>query len=353
MELSGLLLVAVSIVKALILIGALLAGFAYATYFERKVVARMQVRQGPNRAGPAGLLIPVADGIKLVFKENITPANVERLVYFAAPCISLVVAILAFAMIPVADPITVTWGAHEYVIPMAIADANVALLYLLGVTSLAVYGIVLAGWSSNNKYSLIGGLRSAAQMVSYELALGLSLVGVVMVAGTLSIREIVDQQQVVWFVVLQPLGFLLYAITAVAETNRAPFDMPEAEQELVAGYHTEYTGMRFAMFFAAEYMNVITVCAVAVSLFLGGYRLPCFGGALSFLCDLPWYGDVLVFLGKVVLGMFVFVWLRATIPRLRYDQLMSLGWKVLLPLAIVNVALTAVLIAVVQNSGLG
>lgn len=336
----------VNVVKGLVLILALLTGFAYATFFERKVVARMQARVGPNRAGPFGLLIPLADGIKLIFKENITPVNVERSVYFLAPVISMVVAIMAFAMIPIADPLRVTWRGQDYLIPLQIADSNVALLYLLGITSLAVYGIVLAGWSSNNKWSLLGGLRSSAQMVSYELAMGLALVGVVLIAGSLSISEIVDQQRAVWFIWLQPLGFVLYAITAVAETNRAPFDMPEAEQELVAGYHTEYTGMRFALFFMAEYIAMITVCAVAVSLFFGGYRLPCLGGSCL---ELPWYGDVAVFLAKVILGMFLFVWLRATLPRLRYDQLMDFGWKVLLPVAILNVAITALLVAVYQN----
>jgi NADH-quinone oxidoreductase subunit H len=310
----------------------------------------MQMRVGPNRAGPWGLLQPVADGLKLLFKENITPSGVERGTYFLAPLISMTVAVLVFAVIPVADPITVTWQGTTRTIPLQIADFNVGLLYMLGVASLAVYGIVLAGWSSNNKFALIGGLRSSAQMISYELAMGFSLIGVVMLAGTLSVREIVDQQVAVWFVLLQPLGFLLYCVTGVAETNRAPFDMPEAEQELIAGYHTEYGGMRFALFFMAEYINVITVTAVAVSLFLGGYRLPCLPGTpLAFLCDLPWFLDVLVFVAKVIVGLFAFVWLRATLPRLRYDQLMSLGWKVLLPLAIANVVLTAVGIVLYQN----
>jgi NADH-quinone oxidoreductase subunit H len=248
----------------------------------------------------------------------------------------------------------VSLGGRTYEIALQVADFNVALLYVLGVSSLAVYGIVLAGWSSNNKYSLIGGLRSSAQMISYELAMGISLVGVVMVAGTLSITEIVNQQSVRPFVLLQPLGFLIYAITAVAETNRAPFDMPEAEQELIAGYHTEYTGMRFALFFMAEYVNIITVSALAVSLYWGGYHLPCLEGTpLDFLCALPWYGDVLVFVAKLVVVLFGFVWLRATLPRLRYDQLMDLGWKVLLPLSIANVALTAIGLALVENGLLG
>ena len=344
----------VNVVKAVALILALLAGFAYATFFERRVVARMQARLGPNRAGPGGVLLPVADGIKLIFKENITPVGVERGIYFLAPLLSMVVAIMTFAVIPVGDPVTFQWNGGTYTVPLSVADFNVALLYMLGVSSLAVYGIILAGWSSNNKYALIGGLRSSVQMISYELAMGVSLLGVVMLAGTLSVREIVDQQATWWFVLLQPLGFLIYVITAIAETNRSPFDLPEAEQELIAGYHIEYTGMRFALFYMAEYISMITVSALAVSLFLGGYRLPCLPGTpLAFLCALPPLLDVLVFLGKIVLCMFVFVWLRATLPRLRYDRLMHLGWKVLLPLALFNTAATALAIVFYQNLGRG
>jgi NADH-quinone oxidoreductase subunit H len=348
------LVVAVNVVKAVVLIAMLLTGFAYATLFERRVIARMQSRIGPNRTGPKGLLQPIADGVKLLFKENVTPRDADVLVYFLAPLTSLVVAVLAFAMIPIGKPVTLTLGGTEYTVPLQIADSSVALLYLLGVSSLAVYGIVLAGWASNNKYSLIGGLRSSAQMISYELAMGISLVGIVMLAGTLSISGIVDSQNVWWFVVLQPLGFLIFAITALAETNRAPFDMPEAEQELVAGYHTEYTGLRFAMFYMAEYINIITVSAIAISLFWGGYRLPCLEGtALAFVCDAPWYVDVSVFLAKMIVALFLFVWIRATIPRLRFDQLMSLGWKVLLPLALLNVALTAVAVYLLQDGVIG
>jgi NADH-quinone oxidoreductase subunit H len=348
------LVVAVNLVKAVLLLVVLLSGFAYATLFERRVIARMQTRIGPNRAGPFGLLQPVADGIKLLFKENITPRSVDHFVYYLAPLLSLVVAVLTFAVIPAGRPIHVTLGGESYTIPLQMADSSVALLYLLGVSSLAVYGIVLAGWASNNKYSLIGGLRSSAQMVSYELAMGISLIGVVLLAGTLSITGIVEAQGAVWFVLLQPLAFLVYGVTALAETNRAPFDLPEAEQELVAGFHTEYTGLRFAMFYMAEYINIITVSAVAVSLFWGGYRLPCFPNtALAFLCDMPWFVEVLVFTAKVVVALFVFIWLRATLPRLRYDQLMSLGWKVLLPLALLNVAITAVLVYAIQTGTIG
>ena len=333
-----------AVVKGAIVIGALLTGFAYSTWFERKVIARMQVRLGPNKAAPPGLLLPAADGLKLFFKENIIPRAVDKGIFFLAPLISMTVAVLAFAVIPVGDPTEVPW--REGLLQLGIADFDVALLYLLGVTSFAVYGIALAGWASNNKFALIGGLRAGAQMISYELAMGLSILGVVMIVGSLSLHEIVVWQKAhVWLVLLQPLGFVIYVITAIAETNRAPFDMPEAEQELIAGYHTEYTGMRFALFFQAEYIAMLTVCALAAALFLGGYSLP---GV-----ELPWFGDLAVFLGKVIAGMFVFVWIRATMPRLRYDQLMDFGWKVLLPLSIINVVATAVGLALYQNGVFG
>jgi NADH-quinone oxidoreductase subunit H len=294
------------------------------------------------------LLQPLADGIKLLFKENTMPRTADRLTFLLAPLVSIVVAVMTFAVIPVADPITVTIGGQERVIKMALADVNIALLYTMGVTSLGVYGVVLAGWSSDNKYSLLGGLRSAAQMVSYELALGASVLGVVLLAGTLSLSEIVDKQASVWYVFLQPLGFLLFTIAIVAETNRAPFDLPEAEQELIGGYHTEYTGFRFAMFFMAEYIHMITASALVATLFLGGYRLPCIGG-VALLCDAPWFVDIAVFTAKVVAGLFVYVWLRATLPRLRYDRLMELGWKALLPLGLANVVLTAAIFTIWLN----
>jgi NADH-quinone oxidoreductase subunit H len=336
---SAIEILEVTLISAAV-IGALLTGFAYSTWFERKVIAKMQARIGPNKAGPMGLLLPAADGLKLIFKENIIPAAVDKGIYFLAPLISMTVAVLAFAVIPMGDPIDVPW--REGTMALQIADFNVALLYMLGVASFAVYGIALAGWASNNKFALIGGLRSAAQMISYELAMGLSLLGVIMLVGSLSVTDIVLwQKEHVWLIFLQPLGFVIYAITALAETNRAPFDMAEAEQELIAGYHTEYTGMRFALFFQAEYINMLTVSALGASLFLGGYALP--------FIELPWYGDLAVLLAKVILGMFFFVWIRATLPRLRYDQLMDFGWKVLLPLSILNLVLTAVGIVAYQN----
>jgi NADH-quinone oxidoreductase subunit H len=319
-------------IKSLIILVGLLTGFAYMTWFERRAISRIQSRIGPNRVGPFGLLQPVADGLKLIFKESITPAQADRVIYFLAPVMSVVPALIGFAVIPVGDRVRLL--GRE--IPLHLANVNVALLYLLAVSSLGVYGIVLAGWSSNNKWSLLGGLRSSAQMVSYELALGASLIGVVMITGSLSLVDIVNAQSPLPFVVLQPLAFVIYATCAIAEVNRAPFDLPEAEQELTAGYHTEYSGLKFALFYMAEYINIITVSAIATTLFLGGWR----GPFLSETLGPVW------FLIKVIFLLFCFVWIRGTFPRLRYDRLMSLGWKVLLPLALLNIVLTAVGIVV-------
>ncbi len=324
------------IIKCVFILFVLLTGFAYETWLERKVVSRMQFRIGPNRAGPFGLLLPLADGIKLIFKEELTPATADKVIFTVAPVMSMVVALCTFAVIPIGPTITL-FGRD---IPLHLADVNIALMYVLAVSSLGIYGIVLGGWSSNNKYALLGSLRSAAQLISYELALGLSLMGVVMLTGTLSLVQIVDQQAGNfwnWFVFLQPLGFILYVICGIAETNRAPFDLPEAEQELTAGYHTEYSGMKFALFFMAEYINMINVSAIASTMFLGGWRAP-------FGIFPEWTGPVWFFL-KVIAFIFVYIWLRATIPRLRYDQLMDFGWKVLLPLAIANVIVTAIMMA--------
>jgi NADH-quinone oxidoreductase subunit H len=314
-------------IKSIIVCIGLATGFAYMTLLERKFIARLQVRYGPNRVGPLGLLQPLADGVKLIFKEDIIPSGADRVVYTIAPMISVIAAMIAFAVIPIGPDFAV----FGYPIQLHIANLDVGVLYLLAISSLGVYGIVLAGWASNNKYSMLGGLRSSAQMISYELGLGLSLVGVIMVAGSLSVVDIVNfQSGALWLFALQPLGFILYLIAGVAETNRAPFDLPEAEQELVAGYHTEYSSMRFAMFFMAEYINMITVSSVATSVFLGGYYGP-FG-----LLPGPWW-----FFLKVFLLLCGFVWLRATLPRLRYDRLMRVGWTVLLPLGLLNVMLTA------------
>jgi NADH-quinone oxidoreductase subunit H len=325
-----------AVVKSVVIIGFLLTAFAYLTLFERKVIGRMQVRIGPNRVGPMGLLQPLADGIKLFFKEDVSPLGADKWVYLIAPAISTMLALVAFAVIPVGPNINL-FGRE---IGLYLSDANIGILYILAISSLGVYGITLAGWSSNNKYSLIGGIRASAQMISYELTLGMSLMGVVMITGSLSLLDVVESQRTVWNVFWQPLGFLLYVIAGVAETNRAPFDLPEAETELVAGYHTEYSGMKFALFFMAEYINMVTVSSVATTMFLGGYH-----GPFNIL-DGPWW-----FFLKIGLLLFFYVWLRATLPRLRYDRLMSFGWKVLLPLALANVVLTAFGILVFSPGG--
>jgi NADH-quinone oxidoreductase subunit H len=323
--------VLIDVVRSLVIIFGLLTGMAYMTWFERRVISRLQVRIGPNRVGPTGLLQPVADALKLFFKEDILPRNRDRFLFPLAPGISLLAALAAFAVIPIGPPSFTLAGQP---VPLVIQDMPVAVLYLIGVSSLGVYGIVLGGWSSGSKYSLLGALRGGAQVVSYELVLGLALVGVVLVSGTLSLNDMVARQaQSVPFVILQPLGFLLYFTAAIAETNRAPFDLPEAEQELVAGYHTEYSGFRFALYFIAEYVNLLTVSAIAATVFFGGWT-----GPFNFLGG-PWW-----LLIKIAFFAFIFVWLRATLPRLRYDQLMRLSWGILLPLGLLNVLVTAVLV---------
>jgi NADH-quinone oxidoreductase subunit H len=322
-------------VRSLIVIVVLLTMMAYMTWFERRLIAWFQVRIGPNKVGPSGLLQPLADAIKLFFKEDIRPRSADRLLYPLAPAIALFAAISAFAVVPIGPTVNIAgWS-----VPLQIADVSVGVLYLLAASSLGVYGLVLGGWSSGSKYSLLGGLRAAAQVVSYELILGVSLVSVILVSGTLSLGEIVQNQaQSVWYIVLQPVGFILFLIAAVAETNRAPFDLPEAEQELVAGYHTEYSGMRFAMYFIAEYVAMITVSALAATLFLGGWSMP----------FLPiWLQGPHWLLLKMMLFLFLYVWLRATLPRLRYDQLMRLSWGVLLPIGLLNIAVTAIVVAII------
>ena len=320
-------------VKSLILIVLLLTGFAYLTFFERRVLAKMQVRIGPNRAGPMGILQPIADGVKLIFKEELIPDKADKVVFVLAPVITVVPALIILAVVPFGPPLEI--GGR--VIPMGIADGlNVGVLYIMAVASVAVYGITLAGWSSNNKYALLGGLRSSAQMVSYEIALGLSFIGPILLANSMSMRSIVEAQQGWWFILVQPIGFVIFLIATVAEVNRAPFDMPEAEQELAAGYHVEYSGMKFALMFMAEYDKMIAVAAIGASLFLGGYWGP-------WVDQVPLLGPLYLFL-KVVAILFLMIWMRATLPRLRYDRLMSFGWKVMLPLALVNVVLTAGLV---------
>jgi NADH-quinone oxidoreductase subunit H len=328
-----------TLAKAIILIGALLTAFAYLTLIERRVVAFMQTRWGPNRVGPFGLLQPLADALKMVFKEQIIPTKARVLVYLIAPLISIVVALSAFAVVPLGG-YWLGWNIHSPWDPF-IADINVGLLYIFAISSLAVYGIVLGGWASGNKYSLLGSLRSAAQMVSYEVAMSLTIMGVLMLSGTLSMVGIVHAQVNLGlpYIFAQPLGFVLYCVAAVAEVNRAPFDLPEAEQELVAGYLTEYSGLRWSLYQMAEYINMITVSSIAATLFLGGWTL----WPVNYGTFLSW--PFIWYLMKVAIALFVFIWLRATLPRIRYDQLMKVGWRVLLPLAVLNMLFTAVAVA--------
>lgn len=316
----------ISAIKVVIVIVAVLTGCAYSTLLERRVVAFMQNRVGPNTAGPWGLLTPLADGLKLIFKEDIIPSGVDRMTYAIAPIIAFIPSMLAFAVVP----FTSDFSLFGREITGTLSDLNIGVLFVFAVTSLGVYGICLAGWSSGSKYSLLGGIRSSAQMISYELSYGLTIVGVILIANTLSMRELVAQQDSIthWFIWRQPLGFLLYITCAIAETNRAPFDLPEAESELVGGYHTEYSSMRFATFFIGEYAAMLAVSCVGATIFLGGWQGP-------FLPPFIW------FLIKVFAIMFFYIWLRATFPRFRYDQLMNFGWKVLFPLAILNTMVTA------------
>ncbi|MDI6771653.1 MAG: NADH-quinone oxidoreductase subunit NuoH [bacterium] len=322
--------VLVAAVKSVALVVMVLLGFAYATLLERRLLARFQLRYGPNRTGPFGLLQPFADGIKLIFKESFMPATADRLIYWLAPAISMVAALFVYAVIPIGPEIRF-FGAT---VSLYIADVNVGILLVLGASSIGVYGVILGGWSSNNKYALLGCLRSSAQLISYELAIGLAVVSVVLTAGSLSLVDIVNAQQRLWFVALQPVGFLLFFIGALAETNRAPFDLPEAEQELIAGFHTEYGGFKFAMFYVGEYVGIITMSLLVTTLFLGGWHGPLLPG--------PHWVAV-----KTFAFMCLFIWIRATMPRVRHDQLMAFGWKVLVPLGLLNVVATAVIVALV------
>ena len=333
-----------SLIKIVITVFVLLTAVAYTVWLERKVVGHIQNRWGPTRVGPFGLLQPLADGIKFIFKEDLTPPHVYKPLYIAAPIIAVVCALTSISVIPIGNSVRI-FGNE---IPLQITDLNIGLLLILGVTSIGVYGVALAGWSSNSKYSLLGGLRASAQMVSYEISLGLSLIGVLILSGSLSLREIVDAQAGSWWHIIprwnifqgQIVAFFIYLTSAYAETNRIPFDLPEAETELVAGYHTEYSAMKFAMFFMAEYANMITVACLATLLFLGGWHGPIFGPPLL-QAVLP----VFWFVAKVVAFLFIYIWVRGTLPRFRYDQLMAFGWKFLLPLAIANLIVTALFVA--------
>ena len=322
-------LVLVDAIRSAIILGGVLTAFAYVTLLERRLLARFQLRVGPNRVGPLGLLQPLADGIKLIFKESFIPARADRFVFLVAPIISVVAALFVYAVIPIGPPVRL-FGRE---VPLVVADPNAGILLVLAASSIGVYGIILGGWASDNKYSLLGGLRSTAQVISYELTLGLAVLAVVMMAHSLSLVEIVRAQQShPWFVVTQPVAFVLFLVAGLAETNRAPFDLPEAEQELIGGYQTEYGGFAFAMFYLGEYVGVITMGALTATLFLGGWQGP------------PALPPVVWFLLKAFAVVFLFIWIRATLPRLRYDQLMGLGWKVLVPVGLANLALTAVVL---------
>ncbi|MGA3286621.1 MAG: NADH-quinone oxidoreductase subunit NuoH [Bacteroidota bacterium] len=351
MDIISILIVLIKIL--IIMFGVLVLGAAMAVLAERRVSAFIQERLGPNRVGPGGILQPFADVVKLVMKEDIVPRQANRFIHDLAPIISISIALSTFAIIPFGNTIEL-FGRQ---IKLMIADVDIGVLYLLALTSIGVYGVSLAGWSSNNKYSLLGGLRSSAQLISYELSMGLSLIGVIMISGTLRLDQTVLQQTAYWWgiipkwnIFLQPLGFITFMIASFAETNRLPFDLPEAEPELVGGYHTEYTGMKFGLFFLAEYANVITSSAVTVTLFFGGWHLPFaeqWGLSPLMLCLV----QILTFLTKVILLVVFFIIVRWTIPRFRYDQLMRIGWKVMLPMAIANFLLTGLVILGLQWFG--
>ncbi len=333
------------ILKGFILCLILLTGFAYLTLYERRALARMQIRVGPNRAGPQGLLQPIADAVKLIFKEELTPGRVYKVVFILAPVLTVVPSLILAAVIPLGTSFTM-FGRE---ITLHVADINVGVLYLMSIASIAVYGIVLAGWSSNNKYAMLGGVRSSAQMISYELSLGLCFVIAILLGNSMNLNEIVNAQKDMWFAVIQPAGALVFMIVTLAEVNRAPFDMPEAEQELTAGYHAEYSGMKFALFFMAEYQKMIVICMIAATLFFGGYREFWFLKDTFLSVDRFWFLGPIYLLLKVVVLLFFMIWIRATWPRIRYDRLMAFGWKVLLPLSLILAFITATGILLAQE----
>jgi NADH-quinone oxidoreductase subunit H len=318
----------ISVIKSFVIINLVLVTFAYSTWLERKVLGRMQLRYGPNRAGPFGLLQPIADLVKLIRKESFFPAAAIDVPYILAPIVATFTALAAFAVIPFGAG----WEVWGYEIAGVVADVPISLILIFALGSVGIYGFIVGGWASESKYSLLGSMRTCAQLVSYEVSLALSVLGVILMAQTLSLTEIVARQNgELWYIVPQFVGFLCFLIAGIAETNRPPFDLPEAETELVAGYHTEYSGMRFGLFSMAEYVNMITLSGLAVTLFLGGWTGP-------FLPSPLW------FVLKLAVFLFFFIWLRATLPRLRYDQLMRFGWKVLLPVATANAVVTALLV---------
>ncbi|HUL50628.1 MAG TPA: NADH-quinone oxidoreductase subunit NuoH [Gemmatimonadales bacterium] len=338
-----------SIIKILVVFTMVMSGVAGLTLAERRICAWMQDRLGPNRVGPQGLLQPAADGLKNLMKEETMPAAADRVLFLLAPAIAFIPALLTIAVVPFAAPLPTRWG----LVPLVVADLPVGVLYILAISSLGVYGIVLAGWSSNNKYSLLGGLRSSAQMVSYELALSMSTVAVLLLAGNVTLSEVVARQQqsiFTWNVFPLGLAYFVFTVAAFAETNRLPFDLPEAEGELIAGYHTEYSAMKFSMFYIAEYSNMLTASALMATLFFGGWDIP-----FTHWDDAaPWtvwksLATFIVFSLKVGFFLFLYMWVRWTLPRFRYDQLMALGWKVMLPLALVYLAVIATAVWVLHD----
>jgi len=338
------LIIVVTLIKSILLIFALLTAVAYTTLAERKLLGFFQLRYGPNRVGPWGLLQPLADGIKLMFKEDVIISQTDRMIYILAPGIALAAALTPFLAIPFADRIAPDvvrvfgrdWNLTNFGLNKGvIADIDVGLLFVFAISSISVYGVILAGWSSNNKYSLLGGIRVSAQMISYELSIGLSVIGILMIAGTLSLTKIVEAQSGMWFVVYQPLGFIIYLTAAFAEACRTPFDLIECENELVAGYHTEYSSMKFGLLQLSEYAHIITISAIAVTLFWGGWQG-------------PWLPSIFWFVIKTCLFIFLFIWVRATFPRFRFDQLIRFGWKVLLPLSLFNLLVTGLVLIMAQ-----
>jgi NADH-quinone oxidoreductase subunit H len=333
--------VAAALVKILVFVHIALALSAYMSLAERKVSAWMQDRLGPNRVGPAGLLQPIADGLKFLFKEDVVPGHVDKVLYVLAPAITLIPAFLVLAVIPFGPPVQVLGRTVQ----LTVADLDIGILFVFAVSSLGVYGIVLAGWASNSKYPLLGGVRSSAQMISYEVALGLSVVGIFMATESLRLTDVITHQaDGTWNVFTQPLGFLVFLVAAFAETNRLPFDLPEAETELVAGYHTEYSSMKFAMFFLGEYTAMFVFSALVAVLFLGGWDVPFLSEPV--LAALGNWGALIgfaAFMLKAMAVLFLYIWVRWTIPRFRFDQLMTIGWAVLLPIALVNIVITGLL----------
>ena len=321
--------VIIMLVKMFVIFAAVMGTMTYITLAERKILGYMQIRPGPNRVGPWGLLQPIADGIKLFLKEDIIPDNASKAVFVIAPAMALIPAVMTIAVVPFGPAVTI-FGRP---VDIFMADINIGILYIFAVSSIGVYGIVLAGWSSESKYSLLGGLRSSAQMISYELSMGFAIVGVIMMSESLSMVKIIEAQKGVWFIIPQFLGFAIYITAAIAELNRTPFDLPEGESELVSGYFTEYSSMKYAMFMLAEYINLITVSGIVTTLYLGGWSGPLFP-------PLVW------FMIKLLAVVFFMIWIRATYPRFRYDQLMTFGWKVLLPASILNILLTPIVMKI-------